>query len=357
MIYLLNNSKQYQVNLLYLDRKQANFNIPFSSRLNKAYCHTIRWYIGKNKLSKLTNRIVIIFLFVQKIKKIDPEIIHAWNLDMVIIAWLSALTTRKKIKIIYSLQDTTEYMLKRLMIVLQKKIYQKVDYFFVTSQHFESHFLRKFQLISSKQKVVFVPNVPLAAQYNDFVPRQISSGLTIGYFGFLRGQKALDALVQATQKLREDGNNVQIHFAGIGKEVRYVEALARDNDFVRFSGAFQPDDIERLYSQVDLIYAVYDESYDKKIHLAYRLCESINCGLPIIVAQKTHMSEIVEKYGVGLSVAFGDPKELYRKLSKLVTQKNRRFEIAANCKRAAQDFVFEKYHDKVLNVYHQLSEK
>lgn len=356
MICLLNDSGQYQTDLLYLERNQVNFNIPLSSRLDKAYCHTIRWYIGANKISKLINRIIIIFLFSRKVKKIDPEIIHAWNLDMLIIAWLAAVTARKKIKIIYSLQDTTEYMLKGLMVTLQKKIYRKVDYFFVTSQQFESHFLRKFKLISPQQKVVFVPNVPLAAQYNDFVPRQVGFGLTIGYFGFFRGRKALDVLIQTVQRLRNDGKEVQVHFAGIGKEVSYVETLALENDFVRFSGPFQPEDIGRLYSQVDIIYAVYDESYDKKIHLAYRLCESINCGLPIIVAKETYMSHIVEKYDVGISVTFGHVEELYKKLSEFAEQESRRLEITANCTRAVQDFVFEKYHDRILAAYQELSE-
>jgi glycosyltransferase involved in cell wall biosynthesis len=294
--------------------------------------------------------------FVRKIRRIKPDVIHAWNFDMLLAARVAAVG-RRKVKIVFSLQDTTPWMVRPQLMSVQRWTYQGTDLFFVTSQGFESQFLRKFGLISDKKPVVFVPNVPLEEQFHDFIPRDSDESLVVGYVGLLRAEEGLRSLVDAAAEAQRAGVDVRVLFAGKGPMEDYVEEAAGNQVFVEYLGPYRHDEeIREIYRKVDILYGVYDQSYDKKIHLAYRFCEAVNCRMPIIVAEDTHMCEEAQCYGVGLCVPLGDVDRLAEELVKLSRSKEQRSEFARNCEKARSEFVFERYEERICRAYAELVE-
>lgn len=85
--------------------------------------------------------------------------IHAWNLDMLIATKIAKWSLRH-CQVAFTLQDTTPWMLSKPCRLLQKWAYRRVDKFFVTSEQFVTHFLRRFRLIPETTPVTYVPNVP-----------------------------------------------------------------------------------------------------------------------------------------------------------------------------------------------------
>jgi len=328
--------------------------IPLSGQLGDIECHPVNWPVGKWFGSKFFYRIILLALLVQRIRGLKPDVIQAWNFDMLLAALLAAMTLPGA-RVVFSLQDTDEWMLSRPLRVIQRWVYKHVDLFFVTSQAFESHLLRRFNLIPEQAKVVFVPNVPPAHFFANFQPRQGQAGLTVGYIGFFRGRQGIANLVQAAQQARTQGCSVRLLFAGVGKEKDFIAQFVRTNDFIELAGPYRYDEmILDLYGKVDVLYAIYDQSYDKQIHLAYRLCEAINCRLPIIVARGTHMAEVAERHGVGVSVDHGDVAGLAAALKALQQDHDLRSRIAANCEAIRHQFVFEFYENTILDAYKTL---
>ena len=138
----------------------------------------------------------------------------------------------------------------------------------------------------------------------------------------------------------------------------FVKDASKACSFVDYLGPYRHDEeIREIYGKVDLLYGVYDQSYDKQIHLAYRFCEAVNCRMPIIVAEGTHMCEEAGRYGVGVSVGLGDVKDLTEKLAKLCRSKERRSEIARNCEEARSEFVFEHFEERICRAYADLLEE
>lgn len=354
MMHLLSSTGKYQVTLLYYHRINSLVGLPLSGLLDPEQCLAVTVPAGNHLFSKIVNRCLAFTLFVKIIRALKPDVIHTWNLEMLLAARIAARSL-KHTKVVLTLQDTTEWMLSPIFKVVQRWAYRGADLVFVTSQGFETHFLRRFHLIPDDQEVVFVPNVPPSTQFARFEPRTSGNALTVGYIGNFRGEEGLRTLVEAAKLARAGGANIQVLFAGTGIARGLVEKLAQENAFVDYLGPYRHDNqILDIYGKVDLIYAVYDQSYDKKIHLAYRLCEAVNCRLPIIVAKGTHMAEVVERHGIGVSVEVGDVEGLARELEMLYQSREKRIQIALNCEKARPQFVFEYYQEQICRAYEGL---
>ena len=66
-------------------------------------------------------------------------------------------------------------------------------------------------------------------------------------------------------------------------------------------------DIKRIYSELSVIYAVYDKD-DPNCNLAMptKYYESILARKPITVAKGTHIASVVERAGIGIGVDVDD---------------------------------------------------
>lgn len=262
---------------------------------------------------------------------------------------------RPETKIVFILQDTAPWMLRRRYRRIQQCLYRATDLIFVSSLGFKDQLLCKFGLVESGKPIVFVPNVTFDSQFRNFAPRAAGDSLTVGYVGLLRGKEGLEALVEAVAKARQKGADIRVLFAGKGPSEDFVKEVAERFEFAEYLGPYRHnEEIREIYGKVDVLYGVYDRSYDKKIHLAYRFCEAVNCRMPIIVAEDTHMCEEAQRYGVGFCVPLGDVDRLAEELVKLCKSREMRSEFARNCERARSEFVFEHYEERICRAYDEL---
>lgn len=357
MIKLLQRRGRYNVEVAYNRRPGSPIAVPPSSRIPKDRVHVVGVTRGLGRISQFFARALTILQFFRVARKIRPELIHAWNYDTFVAGYFATFG-RRKIQMVYHLQDTYEWMRTPVGLWLQRLMFRSVNLFFVTSAPYENQYLRHFNLVPADVPVVYVPNVPEAKEFEDFEAREAGSrnGLTVGYFGFFRGKEALTSLVEGVRLARGDGGDHRVLFAGVGREVGLVEQLAKENEFVSFDGGYRQEELKSLYQRVDLVYAVYDKTVDFEIALAYRLCEAINCRLPSIVGYGTHMADLVMTHGVGFNVPPGDPEVLATILSSIHENPEELQRIAENCEKARREFVFEEYEERICRAYERLLE-
>ncbi len=341
------------VQLIYYDRGDATVSLPMSGLIRPDQAMGIRWPVGEGLLQKAWNRLTVLCLFARKIRKLRPDVVQAWNFDM-LIAGIFGCLGRKSSKLVFSLQDTSPWMVTAWGKILQRWAYKRVNLIFVTSQGFHHAFLTRFHLVDENQAVVFLPNVPRAETFRDFVPNQVTRSLTVGHIGLLRGEEGMKTLLGGVEKARESGADVRILFAGKGPAECLAKEAAATHDFVEYRGPYRHnEEILSLYASVDALYGIYDRSYDKEIHLAYRFCEAVNCRIPIIVAAGTHMAAEVERLGVGVAVPLGDANALARELTRLC-EPEVRMSIAARCEEAREQFTFEFFEAAMSEAYQGL---
>lgn len=343
------------VSIVFMNRKGSSHSVPLNSAINPDRCAGITWKIGRNIITKSWNKLVALHLFAKRIRQCSPDIVHAWNFEMLLAA-LWAKRRMPELQIVFTLQDTTQWMVSRVFHPLQRWAYKNVDLFFVTSRGFEEGLLRKFHLIPPSRMISFVPNAPPASFFLNLEPCVPRKQLVIGCVGTLRGKEGLSTLVQAVGRVRLRGEDVKIIFAGSGIEQALVEKFSEEHEYVEYLGSYDYEkEILGIYSQIDVFYAIYDCSYDKTIHLAYRYCEAVSCRRPIVVASNTHMAKMVKTHQVGESVTVGNVQELEDVLFRLVSSPERCAELSSNCVNAIPECVFETYEDAILEGYSALT--
>jgi len=102
------------------------------------------------------------------------------------------------------------------------------------------------------------------------------------------------------------------------------------------------------------VYAVYDNSEDKRIHLAYRLGESVFAGTPPLVMRDTYMSELVSRYNIGFTVGLGEPGGVRDVLCRYYSEPELRARLQANMQAAKGFFSFETYVQSFKDEYTRL---
>ena len=284
---------------------------------------------------------------IKKLKEIRPEIIHIQGLDM-----LGAAIEYKKIVdnnviLVYEVAD-----LHKLIVddqkTITKKIVQKyirkeeikcckeIDLLVVTSeQYYSSHFSN----FVPSEKYVYIPNIPDLYAFSAYSKKDHDS-FTVGYLGVIRYKKQIRLLLEASIK-----TNTQLLFAGYEQNGNEIEGECKKLENVEWIGRFSfSEQAAHLYSRCDAIFSVYDADMQNcKVALPNKLYESIYCEIPIIVAKGTYLSDIVEEWGVGISVKHDSLDELTDAIIKL---QDPAFysNIIKNCKLHKSDIDSSKYN-------------
>ncbi|MFH1897593.1 MAG: hypothetical protein ABH886_05060 [Candidatus Desantisbacteria bacterium] len=355
-INLLHNSGQFNVFLIYWHRIASTISYPFSCDLPADNIYEVKLPDPRNSLSC---RIVTTLKFLRSVGNFvfqqKPEIIHAVHLDMLIIAYVVRLLLGGKLKIVYDIEDTTEFMIAVPMRKLQRFLCKRVDLIFVTSMRYLTHFLIKFKILDDDYKVMYVPNCPHRKQFSK-LRKENHSGFVLGYFGAYREENILQNIITSISLLRKEDYDIKILFAGSGKAQFLVEQFASRYEWVENYGPYDYwDDIVGLYGRVDLILAMYDpREYNKKIHMACRFSEAVVSGLPLLVSKETYMAELVEQYNLGWSVNGFNEKELYLTLRDIVISCNTMYKSIFNAKEIYKEHCFESYEEDILRRYNAL---
>lgn len=259
---------------------------------------------------------------IEKLEEFKPNVIYAEGLDTLIIA--DQYKKKYKTKIIFEVADLRESFIekpknlfKRIVAdVIQfkeKSVFRSVDYLVTTSPKFyDIH----YKDLIAKDKVLFIPNTPDVEVFKNYKKKQ-GGTFTVGFIGGIRYLKQMNMLVDAANIVGCD-----VLFAGAGgtsSDYKAITKYCEGMENVTFTGRYDyKAEIASLYGRVDCVYAVYDaDNPNVRIALPNKLYESVFCELPIIVAKNTYLSEMVEKWGVGIAISHKDKNELATLLTKL----------------------------------------
>ena len=281
--------------------------------------------------------------------------------QVIVLEGLDALSVAKKYKkrhslsrIIYEVADLRECFIEKPSSVFSRlltfiirlrehHLFTCVDYLIVTSEKFYEY---HYKTLLPQDRVIFLPNAPDPIPFAGY--RKKDKGrFTVGFIGGLRYIKQMKMLVDIAEQV-----NCDVLFAGGAfspNEYEEIMTYCSNKDFAKFFGKYDyNDEIANLYGMVDCVYSVYDaDNANVKIALPNKLYEAILCELPIIVAKGTYLSEMVEKWGVGVSVSATNPQELEMAIKKLSTDSNYYTALENNCRLHKPDISLERYSDKL----------
>lgn len=206
-------------------------------------------------------------------------------------------------------------ILRNLTIRLNRRIIAKSKITVFTSEGFAS-FYYKHKIPTN---IIFVPNkvdkkclsLPVVQkQGTDF------NHLRFGFAGSLR----YETLKNFADVLINNFPTAQFDF--FGRNSAFPEKAVSDlkkTGRVFFHGTFiNPDDLPRIYSQLDFIVATYDVSgINPRYAEPNKLYEAIFFRTPIVVSRESYLEHKVKELGVGFSVNALDDKDIVSEVGKI----------------------------------------
>ncbi|WP_101331418.1 glycosyltransferase family 4 protein [Halalkalibacillus sediminis] len=349
----------FNVVLIYWDRGQLEnetFEINHNHKVLKV---SIKAPQGK-PIKKLIPLVRYMFNVLAKLKNEKPDIVHAGNLDMLMIAAIYQKHFNKKTKIIYEVADLPKYsfikkanspktILAKLLQSLEKKLTSRVSKIILTSPYFWEEYFSKFIKLD---KYLFIPNSPSKKLFSKYVKKK-HDNFTIGYIGSVRYIEQLKMLIDVVEEMDK---NIKVLIAGSGPGYSEIKEYSKDKKFVEVYGPYNyEEEIVRLYEKVDCTYAVYNTKLNNvKIALPNRLYESIVCEIPIIGTKNTELGSFIEQNQIGININ-EDKQELKEALIMLKNSSELNNLYQKNCNKIKSDYYYEKDSERLLNEYIKLT--
>jgi glycosyltransferase involved in cell wall biosynthesis len=345
-----------EVHLVFWDRTGWSLRLPFSSPLPATRVHVLRRApVEGGSLRRALSRWRTILWYVRTIREIQPAIAHACSVDMMLAAALSRGGSGAAMRTVFDLQDTPDWMWRRSTHPWQRRLYRRVDQVLVTSPRFESDYLRAFRLIRRDCPVLFVPNAPRREMFADFRAAEPGPGWTIACIGGLREETPIRSLVEAVDRLQREGFGIRLFFAGVGPYRRILEEAADTRPYVVGHGAFDClKDLRGLYQGAHFIFACYRRCPDRRVHLACRFADAMNCGIPVVVGSETYMAELTRQNDVGLVVDPERPESLVDALRPVLRAPGRWRELAENARGLRDAYTYDAYAPDFVRCYRRL---
>jgi len=294
----------------------------------------------KNLLARILIDIKLLIISYFITNKASPEIIYIEGLDLLIVGYIYKFL-HKKTKIIYEISDIPGGQFKKNIIAkglinISNKLLKNIDLLVLTSLfYWEEYFQYKYPY---KDKVIILENLPEKRIFGDFKSIKHKK-LTIGFIGSVRYPKQIINLFKACTGL----HNIQIIIAGGGPDYEYIKNEAREYPNVTVTGPFNYEkNVISIYKKIDLIYCVYDTNlFNVRIAIPNKLYEAIVCNIPIIVAKKTKLSELVKQYEVGFEVSADNSEDVKKLIINILKNPEMLKKYKKNAKKIKEKFYFE----------------
>lgn len=351
--------KKFEVQIIYWNRNLA-YAESFSAETMHSV-HEIKVTAPQgNAIARVRPLAKFAFESVQILKREKPNIIHAANLDMLLIAVFYKHAYRNNVRIVNEIGDLPKYtfvkrvrtpvdLVAKMLQRVESNLTKSVSKIILTSPYFWESYYSSFM---DESKYLFIPNAPAKQLFSAYTKRS-NKDFIVGFIGSVRYVNQLKMLIDVAGLLND---TVRVFIAGVGPGYEEIKNYVSNKPWVEMYGPYNyQKEIVCLYEKVDCVYSVYDTNlHNVRIALPNRLYEAIVCELPIIAAKDTALGDFIEQNEVGTTVGAEDSESLKSVLSKWASDPRLMKRYADNCRVIKDDYYYERNSDKLLEMYQGL---
>lgn len=142
---------------------------------------------------------------------------------------------------------------------------------------------------------------------------QAEDVIRFGYIGNLAIHKGVHVLVRAFTGIDSPRTNLSIYGSGQTAYTNQLKQITGNAD-VRFAGTFQPEDLSKVFDQIDVLVApsICYETYSFVVH------EALASEVPVITSDLGGMAEQIESEVNGFCFEAGNQQELQGMMQKII---------------------------------------
>ncbi|HHT9159045.1 MAG TPA: glycosyltransferase family 4 protein [Candidatus Brocadiaceae bacterium] len=249
--------------------------------------------------------------------------------------------------------------------MIRKFCLRNTDHVVAVSNNLKS-FLLGNHLINRREKITVLPNAADVAAFNkQFDVQSIKASLLledkfiVAYTGTLQVWYAIEDLISAFPQILKEIPNACLLIIGTGQARKALEDLAYNlgvSNRVRFMGYVRHEKIPEILSIVDVVVAPYKEVGIPFFNSPIKIFEYLSAGKAIVATKIGQITEILEDQHTALLVTPSCIEELANAIIRLAHDEQLRNYLAKNARMEAQKYSWDKYVDRLENIYTTLLE-
>ena len=309
---------------------------------------------GIKNIRHLLKYQVALFSYLTKNRQ-NYDYIHACDFDTIIPALICKLLFRKRV--VYDIFDFYADMLRNVPDFLRQFI-RRVDLFLIgfADAVIIADEGRIEQIKGSKPKklVVIYNSPPLVTDFKESPLKKVSSNnLVIAYIGLLQRERGIFEMIDVARNHPE----WKLVLGGYGAEEEEIKEKIKGLGNVEFLGRVPYEKALEVYASSDVMFATYDPRIpNHRYSSPNKLFEAMMLGKPIIVAKNTGMDKIVEKYGLGFVVEYGNKKDLEKAITSIANWDTNKWEAFKKhtAKIYSENFSWEIMERRLIDLYKSL---
>ncbi|MBC2726055.1 glycosyltransferase [Desulfosporosinus sp.] len=318
--------------------------------------------IPYNTRASIIKKIIWKFRFflssINKVRRIDPHIVHACNIDMLLLAYLYGFKNKK---IIYDSYEICAHKsgvasesktLSKLIENTEKFLIKKIDYMICVSNSARKYFIDKYGV----KNIQTITNVPKVKNHKIFGPTNIPR--CVLYLGNFSVNRGIEELILAGRYI--DPLVAKIHLQGYGAYKEEYLNIIQDNNLgriVHLIPPIMPDAvIDEISEKADIgVVLTKPTSINHQLTVSNKIFDYINAGLPVIMSNVEEHKYINEKYNIGIILDDITPKNISDAIMKLSSKNDLYSFFSKNCLDAAKSLNWNREELKLLNIYNSIS--
>lgn len=319
--------------------------------------------LGKIKRGKYLSRILnlknAIKIIAENLKSAD--LAYTWTLDCLIVTILAKFFSgNRKLKIIYNVRDIHKALTKptiksALLRRLDKFASRFVDLFVVTSPLYISKYyneklgLKNLKCIALENKVQeeLWQKIPRPAE--ESADRE---NIVIGYFGLMSYKRSWEVI----KNILKISDNIFFYMRGHNYLGEYFQNEQAQFENLKYEGAYRnPEDMEEMFGQIDVSWAVNAENYTPDTNDQWAMCnrfyEALYFKKPLIVQEGSAHSGFVAKHDIGICVDIRDINSATAKILSITKQDIARWKKNIDRIEASVFKMEEKEYSKIFDAF------
>lgn len=229
------------------------------------------------------------------------SVVHAIDFDLGFPTYLArVLNPKLKYKFIYDIADFVETFhgpmpkfIRSMVKSISEHIMSSADAVVIPDENRLCNIPRKLH----RNTIIVNNSIDPPKEKVDFTVAVQPEKLNIFYYGALSKDRGIELLLNQT--------DTELWFAGKGELQKEIERLSENSPNIHYLGYISLAEILSVASKMDIIYMVYDSSYQhNQIASPNKLYEALYLGKPCIVAENTSIDLFVEKHDIGYVTKF-----------------------------------------------------
>ncbi len=299
--------------------------------------------------------------FVSVGKSLQPDVVHAHDLDTLPAAWRLARATGASLVFdaheSYSdmLGENVSKAIKTICRALERFLVPRADLLVTVGERLRRHYqdmgAKLTQVVGNWRDPIDTDGGPAAVRQAVRVDAGVKeSTVFICFIANLTPERRLEPLLEAVESVP----GVELVVGGRGAGVQAAEQAAARCDRIRFVGLVAPSDVARWTAAADAVYYGFDpDNPNARFSAPNKLFEALAAGIPVVTARFGEIGEIVADTGCGILLADYSTESIADALRELLDE-SRRAELCKAARAASTRYTRAAADRALVDAYRSL---